>query len=155
MPAPIHTHVVMEVHSLRITVTEQDLNALAKKIKAGESPIENPEVRIAPEGVTVKGVYPMFVNVSFETQWELAITDGNVTVKLLLLRAMGMPGNIFKSVLMKVIADAAKDKPGFRIDEDTIVIDLDTLLKAEGIDARTRLSALDCQAGQITLTAGS
>lgn len=145
----------MEIQSLKITMTEADLNALLKKLKPGDAPIENLEVQLAPEGLTIKGVYPMFMKVSFEAQWEVGIKEGNIAAKLNSLRAMGMPGNLFKSALMGIIDNAAKDKPGIRIDGDTILVDLDAVLKGEGIEAQTRLSAIDCQAGQITIIAGT
>lgn len=145
----------MEIHALRITLTEQDLNALAKKNMRSDSPVENIQVQIAPEGVTVKGVYPMFVNVNFEAQWELGVKEGKLSARLVSLRALGMPGNIFKSALMKVIADGAKGNDGIHIQDDTLWADLNKLIAREGLGGQVYLNAIVCLAGQITFEAGS
>lgn len=145
----------MEIHALKISLTEQDLNALAKNKLPKDSPVEKLEVLLAPEGVTVKGVYPMFVNVNFEAQWELGVKDGKISARLVSLRALGMPGNIFKSALMKVIADAAKKNEGVTVEDDTLIADLDKMLAKEGITAGTHLKALICQPGQLVIEAGA
>lgn len=145
----------MEIHALKISLTEQDLNAFAKNNLPKDSPVEKLEVHLAPEGVTVKGVYPMFVNVNFEAQWELGVKDGKISARLVSLRALGMPGNIFKSALMKVIADAAKKNEGVTVEDDMLIADLDKMLAKEGITAGTHLKALICQPGQLVIEAGA
>jgi len=145
----------MEIHALKISFTEQDVNALARNKLPKDSPVEKLEVRLAPEGATVKGVYPMFVNVNFEAQWELGVRDGKLSARLASLRAMGMPGNIFKSALMKIIAEAAKKNDGVTVEDDTILADLDKMLAEDGISAGTHLKSVVCQAGLIVIEAGS
>lgn len=145
----------MEIHALRISLAESDVNALARNKLPKDAPVEKLEVQFAPEGVTVKGVYPLFVNVNFEAQWELGVKDGRLSARLISLRAMGMPGNIFKSALMKVIADAAKKNEGVSVEDDIVLVDLDKMLAREGISAGTHLKSVACQTGQIVIEAGT
>src|SRR5690242_10143449 len=97
----------MEIHSLRVSISEQDLNRLAAQ-QLKDQAIEDISFQVAPEGVRIKGVYPLFINVKFETHWELGLQAGKITARLVSMRAFGVPGNVFKSAIMKFVADAAE-----------------------------------------------
>src|SRR5262245_17103648 len=125
----------MEIHSLKVTITEADLNALVQKHLDNDQPIEDLRIRIKPDGVHVKGVYPLFINVSFETHWELGIESGKVCARLVNLRALGVPGNVFKSAIVKLIADAAKGEPWLRFERDTVTVDVDQAMVENGLAA--------------------
>jgi hypothetical protein len=143
----------MEIHSLKVVITEQDLNDLVQKHWPEDQPVENVQVRVGPEGVTVKGVYPLFINVSFETMWALGVEAGRISARLSGLRAMGIPGNVFKSAILKLIADAARKEPWVQVDKEQVWLDVDGLLRKEGVTARTNLTGIICQAGQIMVEA--
>ena len=67
----------MEIQSLRMLLTEQDVNHLLKEHLPREYAVENPRVRIAPEGVLFSGEYPtIFVKVPFETLSQFFTTKG-------------------------------------------------------------------------------
>ena len=139
----------MEIHSLKVSLTEQDLNGLLQKHIPRDQPVEDLAIRLAPEGVYVKGVYPLFINVSFETLWELAAQGGKISARLARLKAMGMPGNVFKSAILKVIADAVGKEDWVKIDGETVVLDLERMLLEEGLVARTNMKSVTCQAGSL------
>jgi hypothetical protein len=141
----------MEVHALKLSLTEQDLNDLLRKYLPAGQPIEDLSVRVSPKGLIVSGVYPLFINVHFETQWQLGLDRGQVTARLEHFKAMGVPGNIFKSAIVKMIEDLAGAEKWIRIQGDTLCIDIDGCIGKYAFTALTHLRRLDCQSGQILL----
>src|SRR5262245_12357088 len=145
----------MEIQALRLIITEDDLNALVQQHLPPDSPVENLHIRVAADGVFVKGVYPLFINVSFETQWEVSVVAGKVQARLATLRALGVPGNVINSAVLKLVADAAEKEPWLRVDKDTVIADVDAALAKEGLRARTNLARVTCAAGQIVVEAAA
>ena len=81
----------MHIQTLKLLVTEQDLNDLVARHLPDDQPLENLTIRLGPEGVTVAGEYPLFVRVAFETLWELGTQGGKAVARLASLKAMGLP----------------------------------------------------------------
>jgi hypothetical protein len=144
----------MEIKRLELLVTDQDLQDLAREQLPKEVAFEDLQIHIEPAGVRIKGVYHMFVPVSFEMLWEMGVDQGNATAKLASFRTMGMPGNVLKSLIMNVVADTAKDEPWLQVKGDTVRADVDGLLKRLGVNLRTRLTAIRCLDGQLAVEAG-
>lgn len=144
----------MEIHALNLVLTEQDLNGLVGKHLPANQPVEDLHVAITPRGVTVTGVYPLFINVRFETRWELRVENNGVAARLGHFKAMGVPGNIFKSAIMKVIEDLAREEPWLRRDGDCLWIDVEAAIVKFALPARLNLKQIDCQAGQLLVFAG-
>src|SRR6267378_2836271 len=113
----------MEIHRLELTLTEQDLEDL--------------EIRITPSGVRVTGAYQLFVPVSFEAVWELGVDQGRPTARLSTFKTMGMPANVLKSLIMNIVADAARKERWLEVHGDAVRVDLDGLLKKKGLNAQT------------------
>ena len=144
----------MEIHRLHLTLTEQDLNDLVRNHLLDDVPVEDLEIRIGADGVRVKGVYQLFVPVSFEALWEPGVDQGRATARLSSFKTMGMPANVLKSLIMNVIADAAKKERWLDVQGDVVRVDLDQFLKKEGLHAQTRLTAIRCQGNMILIEAG-
>jgi hypothetical protein len=144
----------MEILALKATVSEQVLNELATRYLPKDVPVEELRITVTPDGVVVKGEYPLLVTVSFETLWELGVSDGKVTARLTRLRTLGMPMTVLKSVVLGAIAAAARSEPWLAVDTDTVRIDVDKALAGEGLRARTNLTAIRCQAGQLVIEGG-
>jgi hypothetical protein len=140
----------MDFHSLRVSITEQDLNQLATR-HLRDQPVEDVSIRVAADGVHIKGVYPLFINVSFETHWELGVQEGKITARLAGMRAFGVPGNVFKSAILKFVADAAQEHDWLQMERDIILADVDRLLANNGLTARTNFTAIACQDGLIVI----
>ncbi len=143
----------MEIKQLKVEISDKDLNDLAGKNLPKDYPVDDLKFEVTAEGIAIKGTYPLFINVSFETRWELAVNEGKLTARLSSVRALGMPGNVFKSAILKVIADAVKDKPSVQLQDDLLLLDVEALLFEKGLIARTNFSALICRAGSITIEA--
>jgi hypothetical protein len=141
----------MEILSLKAAVTEQDLNDLLRKHGPKIEPVEDLKIRIAPEGLYVEGVYPLLVNVKFEALWELSVESGKVAARLANLRALGIPASLFRTTVLKLIAEAVKSDDWLEVDHETVRVDVDRLLLKEGLTARTNLRAVSCQSGTLLL----
>jgi len=144
----------MEIHSLHLLLTEQDLNDLAKKHMPKDLPVEDVRLRLSPEGIHVSGVYPFFINVSFETVWHLSADQGKAIAKLTKFRAMGVPGNIFKSAIMKMVDDIAKREPWVHVNGDQLVADPDQACAQYAIAGKTHLKSIIVQTGLMVVEAG-
>jgi hypothetical protein len=144
----------MEIHRLTVSFSEKSLNDLARENFPEEVAIEDLDIRILPEGVRVKGAYQMFVPVTFEAMWQLGVDAGRVTAKLVQFRTMGMPANVLKSLIMNVIADAARKEPWLTVLGETVRADVDGLLKKNGLVGRTNLTAIRCEQGVMIVEAG-
>jgi hypothetical protein len=144
----------MEIQRLQVLVTEQDLQDLAREHLPEEVAFEDLQIHIEPEGVRIKGVYHMFVPVSFEVLWELGVDQGSATAKLASFRTMGMPANVLKSLIMNVVADAAKKAEWLQVKGEIVRADVDGLLKHYGLNVQTRLSGIRCQAGRLIVEGG-
>ena len=141
----------MEVHAFKLSLSEQDLNDLLRKHLPADQPIHDLAVRVGPQGLAVSGVYPLFINVHFETQWQLGVDQGQITARLNHFKAMGVPGNIFKSAILKMIEDLAASEKWIRIEGDVLWIDVDACIAKYAFTARTNLKHLECQAGRVLL----
>ena len=100
----------MELHALRLSLTEQDLNDLLRKYLPKDVEVEDLRVKLSTQGIHVTGIYPFFIPVHFETIWEVGVETGHATARLASFKAMGVPGNIFKSAVVKIVEDIAKQK---------------------------------------------
>ncbi len=144
----------MEIHSLHVLITEQDLNDLARKHMPKDVPVEDVRLRLSPDGLHVTGVYPFFINVKFETIWHVRAEHGNVVAQLTKFRAMGVPGNIFKSAIMKMIEDIAKREQWIHVAGDQLIADPDQACGKYAVPAKTHLKSIIVQTGLLVIEAG-
>jgi hypothetical protein len=142
----------MEIQALKLSLSEHDLNELLRRYLPPDQPIEELAVRVSPNGLTVSGVYPLFINVHFETRWALSLDQGQVAARLDNFKAMGVPGNIFKSAIVKMIEDAAGAEEWIQIKGDTIRVDVDRCIGKYAFAAKTHFKALECRPGEILIT---
>jgi hypothetical protein len=144
----------MEIQAFKAVITETDLNGLVQKHLPEDLSLDDVNIQVGPDGITVKGKYQLFINVSFETLWEIGVQSGRLAARLASIRAMGIPGSIFKSAVLKLVGDAAKTEPWITIDKETILVDVDAMLLYNGLPAKTNLTRVICQAGTILLEGG-
>ena len=144
----------MELHALQVSLTEQDANELIRRYMPPDAPVDDVRVRLMPEGITVTGQYPFFITVKFETVWEIGVRGGLVWARLARFKAMGVPGNIFKSAIMKLIQDAAKREDWVRITGDEVVADAERGYAKYAVPIRLNLKAITLLPGQLLVQAG-
>jgi hypothetical protein len=144
----------MEIHALHVVVTEQDLNELVRKHAPPDLTVEDVRIRLSPEGVHVSGVYPFFINVKFETVWQLTVQSGKAVARLATFKAMGVPGNIFKSAIMKMIEDIARKEPWVSVVGDQVQADPDQACAKFAVAGKTHLRSIIVQSGILVVEAG-
>ena len=72
----------MELHALRLSLTEQDLNDLLRKYLPKDVEIDDLRVRLTDGCIHVGGIYPFFIQVRFETVWEVGVENGHASARL-------------------------------------------------------------------------
>jgi hypothetical protein len=146
----------MEIHALKLLVTEHDLNAIAVRALAKEEQVREVRLRLLPEGVQVSGVYPTpFMTVRFETLWEVAARLGKIAARLVSVKALGLPVGMLRTVIMSALADAAGTGNGLHVDGEQLLFDPDHLLASHGLIGRTNLTGVRCDAGLLIIEASS
>lgn len=144
----------MELHALRLSLTEQDLNDLLRKYLPRDVEIEELRVRLTELGISITGIYPFFIPVRFETIWEVGVVNGHASARLASFKAMGVPGNIFKSAVVKVVEDIARQEHWIRIVGDRFLADLELGCSKYAVLARLHLKSIVAQPGILMLEAG-
>jgi hypothetical protein len=144
----------MELHELRLSLTEQDLNDLLRKYLPKDVEIDDLRVRLIDNAIHISGLYPFFIPVRFETAWEVGVESGHVSARLGSFRAMGVPGNIFKSAVVKIVEDIARQEHWIRIVGDRFLADLELGCSKYAVVAHLHLRSLQIRPGVLLLEAG-
>jgi len=145
----------MEIHALKLVLSEEGINALLDAYVPEDASVENLRVRITPEGLHVLGDYPtVFGKVPFETHWEMRIVAGKVHARLVGLKVSGVPGNLFRAMVLELIQDVLDREPGIVLEEETLLIDVESVARAKKVLLRCNLREVRCEAGRLFLEAG-
>ena len=144
----------MELHALRLSLTEQDLNVLLQKYLPKDAEVEDLRVKLAENAIHVSGVYPFFFPVRFETIWEVGVENGHLSARLASFKAMGVPGNIFKSAVVKVVEDVARQEQWIRIVGDRFLADLELGCSKYAVTAHLHLKSIVIRPGTLFVDAG-
>jgi hypothetical protein len=146
----------MDIQTLQLHVTESDLNQIIARYLPEDGPIEDPRVRLQPEGVLVQGSYPTPLGkMSFETLWSLAASGSTVQARLETLKVAGLPARMLRGVLLKTLRDSAASQPGIRVEGEVVEVDLAEAAHAQGIPLKVKLTAVRCSAASLVVEAGS
>jgi hypothetical protein len=144
----------MEIHALKLIVSEQDLTRLASQAPLNGAPVRDLAVRITPEGVSIRGKYQAWVSVAFDTLWHTTVQGGKIRAQLTDVKVVGMPAAMVKGMLMDLIAESLALGSGLQAEGEILWIDLDVMLAQQGFPARTNLTAVHCALGLLTLESG-
>lgn len=144
----------MEVYSLKLHVTEADLNALASRFLDDDTPLEEVRMEVKPEGLCVRGVYPLLVNVSFESWWKVGVIGGKVAAKMTKLKAFGMPAMIFKSAVLKALHEISAKEFWFEVKGEDVHLDVEYLVARYACHAKIHLKSVTCGEGELFVEAG-
>lgn len=145
----------MEIHSLHLSVGEQELNELAQQLPEHKSAVENLRVRLTPEGILILGEYPaMLMKMAFETLWQVSGVGSIVQARLVTIKVSGVPASMLRGVLLKTIRDTLAGEPGISVEDDTIQVDLSQHPALRKLQLRVHLTAVRCTMGSLTIQAG-
>ncbi|MHB1426272.1 MAG: hypothetical protein ACYC3I_24160 [Gemmataceae bacterium] len=146
----------MEIHALKLTVTEQELNEIATELSSAKSAVQNLRVRLTPEGIVVLGDYPtMLMKMAFETLWEVKGMGSIVEARLASVKVSGLPSGMLRAVLMKTLRDLLAQEPGVRVEDESIHVDLSKHGATQKLRLRIHLTAVRCSLGNLIIEAGS
>jgi hypothetical protein len=145
----------MEIHTLKLSVTEQELNELVAAAPSGKNTVENLRVRLTPEGIVVLGDYPfMFMKVGFETLWEVKGIGSIVEAHLANIKVSGLPAGKLRGVLMKTLRDLLAKDSGVTVTDESIHVDLSKHTALQRLRLRVHLTEVRCTAGTLLIEAG-
>ena len=138
----------MEILSLKVRMTDKDLEPLTKLLAEGAEGVENLAVRFAPEGVLATGLYPTpFMKVSFETLWSVRPVGPDLRLKLETLKVAGIPGGFLRGLLVKMAKDAIDDQPGVKVEGEEIVVTMAEVAADVGINVTAQFTGVSLAAG--------
>jgi hypothetical protein len=141
----------MEIHSLKLLVFEQEINAILAREKPGGTPVRDLAVRFLAEGVYIKGKYQALMPMPFETTWKVSVEKGQILAHLTELKVVGFGGAMLKGLLMDVIVESLQADGAVHAEGDRLWIDLDQFLAQRGFPARTNLTAVRCEVGRLLI----
>ena len=145
----------MEIHTLKLSVTEQELNELATELPPGKSAVENLRVRLTPDGIVVLGEYPtMLMKMAFETLWHVKGVGSVVEARLSSIKVSGLPASMLRGVLIKTLRDVLSKEPGVRVEDEVIHVDLSKHPAVQKLRLRLNLTRVHCSPGSLVIEAG-
>ena len=147
----------MEILSLKLILTEDDLNNLVAKHLPKDEQVREVKVRVVPEGVRVSGAYPVtFFNVRFETLWALSIQGREAAAHLSELRVAGAPAGLVRGMLLDMVLRGNRTRRGSCALKEKASLPIPMCCCGRlGLDARTNLKAIRCEIGKIIVEGGS
>jgi hypothetical protein len=145
----------MHIHTLKMSVTEHELNQLVAALPAGKNSVENLRVRLTSEGIVVLGEYPtMLMKMAFETLWEVVGVGSIVKARLAAVKVAGLPAAMLRAVLLKTLRDLLAREPGVCVVEEAIHIDLSKQTAIQKLRLNIHLTAVQCSQGNLMIEAG-
>jgi hypothetical protein len=145
----------MEIQTLRLSITEEEINELLAEFAPEDPPVENLYVRLTPEGIIVQGDYPtMLMTVAFQTVWEVKGYGSVVEARLAGVQVSGLPAGILRGVLIKTLRDTLAQQPGVRVEEESILIDLSQQPAVQKLHLKMNLTGVHCVAEELIIEAG-
>jgi hypothetical protein len=145
----------MEIHSLKLFVTDADVATFAARALRDHETIEGLQVRLTPDGVLVEGEYrTSLFNVSFETMWHISASGPHVHVRLGTVKVAGLPAGLLRGALMNMIRDAVASEAGIKVADDSIIIHVPDAARGQGVNFRVHFTAVRMSIGVAVLEAG-
>jgi hypothetical protein len=138
----------MEIQSLRLMVSEQDLNGLMVRLLPEMRKIRDLRLKLLRSGVSVSGIYQTFIGIPFETRWDLFVDEGKIAARLKSVKTAGLEMGLIKDYVMEAIASATNM---VIVEGETVRFDVDLLLGKKGVPLRTNLTAVRCNEGSLLI----
>jgi hypothetical protein len=141
----------MIIESLKLVVTEDDLNQLASRALSQQDKIHQLRISVIPQGVRVVGNYRAAIGIPFETVWELSVCEGKLGARLVILKAAVFSLGLAKGYVLNAIAAVARQ---LELRGDMLLVDADLLLREKGLPVRTNLRSVHCDYGSLIIESG-
>jgi hypothetical protein len=92
------------------------------------------------------------MRISFEMLWEAFIHEARPAARLRRFAAGGLGLSLAKTHVVEAIASQIHWSS--RLEGDMLLFDFDVLLRAKGIDIRTKLKTIQCRRGHLVIESG-
>lgn len=146
----------MDIQTLKIYATDQELQRLAQKNLPPDAPVKNFAVKASPDGVRVSGeIATPMLPVGFESLWQPAVEDGRVVVRLAALSAAGFPATPLRALVLDLLKGQIKE-PFIDVRDDAVVVDVQDLVRQQNLPMALRFEvlAVRCLEGGVVVEAG-
>ena len=141
----------MEIRSLRLIVTEADLSDFLGRACSWPETVRDVRIALAPEGVVVSGTYYKIIGIPFHMLWVVSVSKGKITAQVGRLKAGFLSLSFLKRYFLQAIAGVSSL---VELRDETLVFDVEALLRDSGLPLRTNLSAIRCDYGSLTVECG-
>lgn len=141
----------MEIRSLNLIVSEDDLNEWAVRILFRLGAVRELRLAVTPEGIRVSGTYQKLFGIRFLTLWQVSVSDGKVVAWVEKFRAGPLSLSFVKGYLLDAIAATTT---AFQLRDDRLWFDVDALLQGRGWPIRTNLRSVRCDYGCLIVESG-
>ena len=129
----------MEIVSLRLVLTEDDLNSLVSRFVTMPPKIRDLRARIIATELALAGVYDSFLPIHFETLWKVSFDNGKIAARLSAIKAVGVGLGFLKNYVLKAMSS---NSTLFELKDESLVFDLDRLLADMTVPIKTNLAAI-------------
>lgn len=145
----------MEIHSLKIRITDADVAAILRQVASRHDGLENVQAAITAEGVRIQGEYAagFGFKVPFETTWQLIPAGPVVRVQLVGIKVAGFPAGMLRSVLFRTLSDAAEEVAGLSVEGEIISLNVVELAASHGVELCINCSSIELSPGSAVLVA--
>lgn len=146
----------MEIQALKLFLTDADLAMILNELVSRQENIENLHATFTPEGVRVQGEYPtgFGFKVPFETLWQVMGAGSILHVHLTEIKVAGVPAGLLRGALLRMIRDAVESQPGIGLQDETILVDVPTVARANGLEVQITFTAVRLSIGTAVIEAG-
>jgi hypothetical protein len=138
----------MEIQSLRLVATENELNGLMLKLVPEMKEIRDLRLKVRRSGLFVSGTYQTIIGIPFETLWKIFVHEGKIAARLKTLKTAGLGLGIFTGYLLGAIASATRM---VAVEGEMLLFDVDLLLAKKGVPLRTNLTGVCCSDGSLMI----
>jgi len=141
----------MRIESLKLIATEDDLNDLFTKLVTLPQKIRDLRVQIVEDRLSVTGVYEMILPIPFESVWDIDVCDGKIAARLAVLKASGVGAGFLKGYILSAMGSKTNL---LQLREETLFLDLDSLLMSTAVPVRANLTSIRCDGGRMIIQVG-
>jgi len=147
----------LEIHTLSLGIGQEELNDWARQLPGANGLVRGLSLSVGRGGIHLCGEVNALTWVSFDAEIEAAAEDGVIVARVAGIQAGGffpLPASITGMIMGMVGAEMAKHpKPWLRVEENSVILNVETLLQSLGVSLTANLSGVRCGEGVLFLEA--